>query len=581
MSALFCFFKIIAFGLDLRKKMIYNKMEYKYTSDIFKIGGGLMKKKLIALVVLIAVFIPTYFAIAYYISAQNAPVAERTIEKLTVKDIDGEEFVFDKSGKDSKKMISFFVEMNDTADEVSQIPKQLKDVKYYEAVYRCYNKDKVYKYYFTKNPNEAYYVDPQRNTYNIDSELAIKFLSSRYAESIYESAVEPELTVSNMSVLAPYSINWKYKAGAGDFVSTTYKGDKVDSTEYPVSGSLQLAFTNQPDHITVKIMHGEKEIFNDVYENLTPAIIGETNKTFNIEVGAKWYENNEKDYYGEATYRFVANVSAPASFYLGEDTIEQGEFVVLTGKNVLDPKAVIFKSEPTINYTPTFYRDGDYVVALIPISVALEYSPSYVFTVSSGGVTEEFTLSVTERAKKGYIYSEASADMMNRTRTAAIVSAFNNAMKGIVTTNEATRYWNDVFTEPLDRNIRWGFGRTIVVNSTKAQFMNPGVDYVAVGGDQVTAVNGGKVVYVGEQIYSGKLVVVDHGFGLKSWYMNLSSTGVNVGDVVEKGGVLGIVGDTGFHNGTGVNLHYELTVHGVPVCPYSLNEEGIKMYLGE
>ena len=167
------------------------------------------------------------------------------------------EFVFDKSSKDSKKMISFFVEMNDTADEVSQIPKQLKDVKYYEAVYRCYYKDKVYKYYFTKNPNEAYYVDPQRNTYNIDSEMAIKFLSSRYAESIYESAVEPELTVSNMSVLAPYSINWKYKAGAGDFVSTTYKGNKVDSTEYPVSGSLQLAFTNQPDHITVKIMHGE------------------------------------------------------------------------------------------------------------------------------------------------------------------------------------------------------------------------------------------------------------------------------------------------------------------------------------
>lgn len=553
--------------------MLYNVMEYMH-------GGGKMKKKLIAVLIIIAIFIPTYLAVAYYVSAQNAPVAERTVEKLTLTDLEKKDFVFNKQSTEGKDMISFFVEMNDASKEVPELPDQLKSIDCYKAVYRCYNKDKVYRYYFTDNPNEAYYVDAQHKTYSIPADKAVEFLSTKFAESTYPASAEPRLTVSKMSILEPYNMDWKYKAGAGDYISTSYTGTPDASSQYPVSGSLQLEFTNQPDYVTVIIKQGEQEIFNDIYENLTPAIIGETNKTFNIEVNAKWYESEEKESYGEAKYLFTANVSAPASFYLGEATIEQGEFVVLTGKNILDINNIGFKSEPSINYTPVFYKEGDFVVALIPISAVLEYSPSYVFTVSSGGVTEELTLTVMERAKKSNIYSAAPADLVNRTRTPAIIESYNNALRSTINNNETTRYWNDVFTEPVaNRQIRWGFGRNIIISSTATQFMNQGVDYVVNGSDQAIASNGGKVAYIGEQLYSGKLVVIDHGYGLKSWYMNLSSIAVNVGDIVEKGAVVGTVGDSGFTNG-GVNLHYELTVHGVPVCPYSLNEEGIKMYIG-
>ena len=541
-----------------------------------------MKKKLIAALVILALFIPTYFAVAYYGAAQNAPVAERTIEKLTLTDLNDNIFVFDKSTKESKNVIAFFVEMNDTAEQVNALPDQIKRLDCFEAVYRSYNKDKVYKYYFTGNPDEAYYVDAQNKAYSIKKPQAVEFLSQYYAESCYEASTEPELTVSNMTVLEPYDIDWRYKAGGGKFVSTSYDGKQDASAKYPVSGSLQLSFTNQPDYITVKIKQGEKEIFNDLYDKLTPAIIGETNKTFEIEVNAKWYETSDKDYYGEATYKFTANVSAPASFYLGEDTIEQGEFVVLTGKNILDINSIVFKSEPSINYTPVFYQEGDFAVALIPVSVALEYSPSYVFTVSSGGVTEELTLTVTERARKSAMYAKTPATMLSRTRTPAILEAFGNALKSTLAKNENTRYWSDVFSEPvLDRAIRWGFGRTINITDSGEQFLNQGVDYVVNPGDSVVAANGGKVVYIGEQLYSGKLVVIDHGYGLKTWYMNMSTISVSVGDVVEKGATLGVVGETGFHNGTGPNLHYEMTIFGVPVCPYSVNEEGIKMYVGE
>lgn len=537
-----------------------------------------MKKKIIAALIIIAIFIPTYIAIAYYITAQTAPVAERTVESLTLSGLDGNKFVFDKKSEESKEMISFFINMNDEAKQVSELPDQLKNSPYYEGVYRSYNKDKHYKYYFNGNPDEAYYVDARNKTYSINPDTAIKFLSMKYSESTYEAATEPELTVSNMKVLEPFNMAWKYKACNGEYVNSSYTGNKDMTATFPVSGSLQLDFTNQPDYVTVKITNGDEVIFNDVYENLSPAIIGETTKTYNVEVDAKWYETSEKEFQGEAKYMFTANVSAPASFYLGEDTIEHGEFVALSAKNITDIDSIIFKSEPQINYTPKFYKKGDYVVALIPISIDLDYSPSYVFTVSSAGVTEELTLTVTERANKGAITYEASADLVSRTRTSATLDSFNNALRSTVEKNEEEIYLSETFIEAVDRSIRMGFGRTRTISSTGTSYVHTGVDYVVKSDDQVKASNAGKVVYVGEQIVSGKLVVIDHGLGLKTWYMHMSDITVNVGDVVEKGAVLGTVGNTGFT--TTYNLHYEVTVHGVSVNPYSLWDDGVKMYVG-
>lgn len=538
-----------------------------------------MNKKIIAVLCIIAMFIPTYFAVAYYVSAQNAPVSERTVENMKLTDLEGKEYVFDKKSDEAKKMLAFFIEMNDGAKEVPELPDQLKNDPCYKVVYRSYNKDKLYKYYFTSNPNEAYYVDAQKKVYSITRDSAIEFLSTKYASSSFAASKQPELTVSKMSVLSPFSIDWRYKAGNGDYVSTPYVGSSDASAAYPVSGNLQLEFTNQPDYLTVKILNGEEVIFNDVYENLNSSVIGETNRAYTVEVNAKWYESGDKEYCGEAKYKFTANVSAPAAFYLGEDTIEQGEFVVLTGKNVIDINTLQFTSVPELKVKPKFYKEGDYVVALIPIPLDSEYSPSYVFTLTSGGVTEELTLTVTARENKPKIYYSASADLVNRKRTAATLQAFEQALKSTVDTNEAVRYWNDLFMEPLARVINIGFGRTRVINSTNTEYVHTGVDYVAHVGDQVLATNAGKVVYVGEQVVSGKLVVIDHGYGLKSWYMHMSDISVAVGQTVEKGAVLGTVGNTGFTIGT--NLHYELTVNGIPVNPYSLWDDGIKMYVGQ
>ncbi len=535
-----------------------------------------MKKTVIIVLCIIALFIPTYLAIAYYISAQNAPVAERTVEKFTLRDLEGKEFVFDKNNSETeseKQLLSFFIDMNDSAKKVAELPKQMKDSSCYEAVYKTYNKDRVYRYYFTTNPNEAYYVDSKDNAFSIDVKKATEFLAMKYSESSYEAAKEPVLTVSNNTVAEPTSIKWLYKTQDNKYVQTSYIGTDKPSADVSVSGNFVLDFTNKPDYINVKIKKGDEILFDDVYENLTPADIGEINSVLNVEITAKWYENNEKNSYGEANYTFTANVSAPAEFYLGKETIEQGDVVVLSAKNIVDLSDIKFTSYPEISYTPEFYRDGDYVVALLPISLEWEYSEKYNFTLSAGGITQDLTLNVTKKKAKAVTQHSASAELVNRTRTAATLDAFTQALKSTVETNEATRYWEGNFIEPVNREIYCGFWRTREITSTGTKYVHTGVDYMVVKGDQVLATNKGKVVYVGEQLVSGKLVVIDHGCGIKSWYMHMSEITVNKGDMVEKGAALGTVGATGFT--TGLNLHYELTVNGIPVNPYTLWNEGL------
>ena len=536
-----------------------------------------MKKTVIFVLCIIALFIPTYMAIAYYISAQNAPIAERTVEKFTLRDIEGNEFIFDKNSSennDDKELLSFFIDLNDSSKEVSELPKQMKNSKFYEGVYKTYNKDKIYKYYFTTNPEEAYYVDSNENAFRIDAKKAAEFLSMKYAESSFESAKEPTLTIMGNDVAEPTFMKWMYKVQQGKYSQTSFTGTNTTSDDVSVSGTFVLDFSTKPDYVNVKLKKGDEIIFDDVYENLTPSDIGEVNSKLDVEITAKWYEANEKDYYGEAKYSFIANVSAPAEFYLGKDTIEQGDVVVLSAKNIVNIEDIKFTSYPEINYKPEFFRDGDYVVALIPISLEWEYAEQYNFNLSAGGVNQNLTLNVTKKnVNKTPITYYVDAEIVNRTRTEATLTAFEQAMKATVENNETTRYFDGNFIEPVSRSIRLGFWRTRKISSTGTSYTHTGVDYVVAAGDQVLATNKGKVVYVGEQIVSGRLVVIDHGCGIKSWYMHMDQISVNKGDIVEKGTVLGTVGATGFTSG--LNLHYELTVNGVPVNPYILWNEGL------
>jgi murein DD-endopeptidase MepM/ murein hydrolase activator NlpD len=64
----------------------------------------------------------------------------------------------------------------------------------------------------------------------------------------------------------------------------------------------------------------------------------------------------------------------------------------------------------------------------------------------------------------------------------------------------------------------------------------------------------------------GRLVIVDHGNGLQTYYAHLSAYSVMPGQEVRRGDVVGRVGSSG--RVTAPHLHYEVRVGHAPVNPY-------------
>ena len=86
--------------------------------------------------------------------------------------------------------------------------------------------------------------------------------------------------------------------------------------------------------------------------------------------------------------------------------------------------------------------------------------------------------------------------------------------------------------------------------------MHEGLDFTAMSGTTVVATAKGTVTRSGWDFGYGNVVEVQHAEGFATRYAHLSKRLVQVGDTVERGGVLGEVGSTG--RSTGPHLHYEV-----------------------
>lgn len=100
---------------------------------------------------------------------------------------------------------------------------------------------------------------------------------------------------------------------------------------------------------------------------------------------------------------------------------------------------------------------------------------------------------------------------------------------------------------------------------TKRTAFHSGVDAGAAYGDSVYAAGAGKVIETGSNRSEGRYVLIDHGNGLRSKYMHLSSVTVKKKDEVLRGETIGKAGSTG--RSTGVHLHFEILKNGTPVDP--------------
>lgn len=122
------------------------------------------------------------------------------------------------------------------------------------------------------------------------------------------------------------------------------------------------------------------------------------------------------------------------------------------------------------------------------------------------------------------------------------------------------------FANPVQNAFRFtskfGFRRD---PKTGGRRMHSGVDFAAGSGTPLYATADGVVTHAGWSSGYGRLVKIQHEFGIETRYAHQSKLRVKVGQRVSRGDRIGDMGASG--RVTGVHLHYEVRVGGKAVNP--------------
>jgi len=128
------------------------------------------------------------------------------------------------------------------------------------------------------------------------------------------------------------------------------------------------------------------------------------------------------------------------------------------------------------------------------------------------------------------------------------------------------------FTYPLKKGgtvkISSGFGIRygVFAKNVKNLTEHAGIDLVADEGDLVVSSADGVVEYIEiKNPTYGKLIIIKHSLGFRTYYAHLSTISVKFGQKVNSGDIIGKVGMTG--ESTGPHLHYEIRIEDIPIDP--------------
>lgn len=130
--------------------------------------------------------------------------------------------------------------------------------------------------------------------------------------------------------------------------------------------------------------------------------------------------------------------------------------------------------------------------------------------------------------------------------------------------------FDKAFIPPMKSLITSVYGTKRLYNKHKKS-QHLGTDYRAAIGEKIPATNSGKIVFAGDLFYTGWTVIIDHGLDIFTVYGHLSETKVKAGEMVERGQLIALSGNTG--RTSGPHLHWGVKVQGQYIDGHILIDE--------
>jgi murein DD-endopeptidase MepM/ murein hydrolase activator NlpD len=237
-----------------------------------------------------------------------------------------------------------------------------------------------------------------------------------------------------------------------------------------------------------------------------------------------------------------------------EGSFSQGGLV--RGKT--DPGAVVTLDGRTVRVAP----DGSFVLGFgrdAPAETKLDVA-------FADGTSEQRVLAITARHYDvqridGLPPQQVTPDaaMQERIeREAALISAARKSDSDLL-------FFEAPFRWPALGPISGVYGSQRILNG-EPRAPHMGVDIAAPRGTPVMAAASGTVMLAERDLfYTGGTVIIDHGYGLATTYQHMDRVDVTVGQQVEAGMPIGIVGATG--RVTGPHLHWSLNWYDIRLDP--------------
>jgi murein DD-endopeptidase MepM/ murein hydrolase activator NlpD len=165
----------------------------------------------------------------------------------------------------------------------------------------------------------------------------------------------------------------------------------------------------------------------------------------------------------------------------------------------------------------------------------------------------------------GYDSETLTVDLvfLNPEQSAAETVQVNGMISQATPTKLWAGYWGP--PHPYIDVVNSEYGTHRSYNGGVYESYHYGIDFGGGVGIEIWAPAPGRVVFTGPLDIRGNATILDHGLGVYSGYFHQSEILVNVGDQVETGQVIGLVGGTG--RVSGAHLHWEVWVNGVAVQP--------------
>lgn len=267
----------------------------------------------------------------------------------------------------------------------------------------------------------------------------------------------------------------------------------------------------------------------------------------------------------------AANVLAP-TVKLSTTAPVVGETMTIRVENAKKVSASAF-----LGFVPKFFQQGNAQVALLPISYTVEPGV-YRLKIVADGKESVHSLTVTNRAFDEQYLTVDPTTTQNTAGSADANNEWAKRVEPLKQVGDTEQHWQGKFIVPIDgdltNRITTEYGSIRYTNGSTVATRHSGIDLAFKTGTPVLATGNGRVLFADFLQLTGNTVVIEHGYGLKSFYYHMDSLNTKEGETVTQGQQIGAVGSTGFS--TGPHCHFGMAVNDVFTNPWTLIEQGLQ-----